>query len=427
MEYKVIGSLLTDNKFIKYYYGKLTPEMFEIPVCREAYTQCIRLYDSGKPINITELKKSLEGSYDNETIAMFFKRCIDNSIYADSEARSLQSAIFDRYRAVELKSLCNSLTYLPKNVNEEIIAINKATENLIKGSELKGHSLEQITNKYKDYYGKEHPPGIKTGIYALDELLVSLEKGDMTVIGARPAVGKSALATQIIMSNAEKGYRVGYFNLEMTEKQIFERIVARYSKIGLLRLRKALQFIGDEQKKYNEAIERIKNYKNLIIYSGSFTTNDIKMHCKNQDFDLVVIDYLQLVKANKSYNNRVSEVGDVSKGIKALAMELKTPVIALSQLNRTKNATDEPTISDLRESGDIEQDASNVMLMWNIDEAGTVKGLKIEKNRQSVLGKVALSFEGSEMEFKAITHKPFEVVEREYKGFKKMSSDNPFD
>ena len=150
MEYKVIGSLLTDNKFIKYYYGKLTPEMFEIPVCREAYTQCIRLYDLGKPINITELKKSLEGSYDNETIAMFFKRCIDNSIYADSEARSLQSAIFDRYRAVELKSLCNSLTYLPKNVNEEIIAINKATENLIKGNELKGHSLEQITNKYKD-------------------------------------------------------------------------------------------------------------------------------------------------------------------------------------------------------------------------------------------------------------------------------------
>ena len=427
MEYKVIGSLLTDNKFIKYYYGKLTPEMFEIPVCREAYTQCIRLYDLGKPINITELKKSLEGSYDNETISMFFKRCIDNSIYADSEARSLQSAIFDRFRAVELKSLCNSLTYLPKNVNEEIIAINKATENLIKGSELKGHSLEQITNEYKDYYGKEHPPGIKTGIYALDELLVSLEKGDMTVIGARPAVGKSALATQIIMSNADKGYRVGYFNLEMTEKQIFERIVARYSKIGLLRLRKALQFIGDEQKKYNEAIERIKAYKNLIIYSGSFTTNDIKMHCKNQDFDLVVIDYLQLVKANKSYNNRVSEVGDVSKGIKALAMELKTPVIALSQLNRTKNATDEPTISDLRESGDIEQDASNVMLMWNIDEAGTVKGLKIEKNRQSVLGKVALSFEGSEMEFKAITHKPFEVVEREYKGFKKMSSDNPFD
>ena len=174
-------------------------------------------------------------------------------------------------------------------------------------------------------------------------------------------------------------------------------------------------------------MERIKNYKNIIIYSGSFTTNDIKMHCKNQDFDLVVIDYLQLVKANKSYNNRVSEVGDVSKGIKALAMELKIPVIALSQLNRTKNATDEPTISDLRESGDIEQDASNVMLMWNIDEAGTVKGLKIEKNRQSVLGKVALSFEGSEMEFKAITHKPFEVVEREYKGFKKMSSDNPFD
>lgn len=426
MEIKIISSLLTDNSFMKHYYGRVKPEMFEIPVCREAYTQCLRLYDLNQPINVTELKKSLQGSLEDDVINELFMRCMGESIYSGTECKSLEKAISDRFKATQLKSLCNSLSFLPKDVNEAIRTLNKATEDMLKGTETKGKTLSVITDRYKDYYGHEHELGIRTGLYELDEILNGLGKGDVTVLGARPAVGKSALATQILVDVADKGKRVGYFNLEMTDQQIFERVISRYSGIGLLRLRKAMNFMTEERQKYDKAIEKVSNNKNLVIFSGSYTPNEMKMLCKNQGFDLIVIDYLQLVKADKTYGNRVAEVGDISKSIKALAMDLKVPVIALSQLNRSKSATDEPSISDLRESGDIEQDASNVLLMWNIDECGNTKGLKVEKNRQGELGKVALKFEGSKMSFETINHKEFDVIVRENQGFKKSDDSNPF-
>ena len=427
MEIKIISSLLTDSSFMKYYYGKVQPEMFEIPVCREAYTQCLRLYDFNQPINLVELKKNMQGTADEDDINELFKRCLNESIYSSSEAKSCQKAICDRFKATQLKSLCNSLSFLPKDVNEAIRTLNKATEDMLKGFETRGSQLSEITAKYESYYGHEHEQGIRTGLYELDEILNGLGKGDVTVLGARPAVGKSALVTQILMNVADKGKRVGYFNLEMTDQQIFERIIARYSGIGLLRLRKAVTFMTEEKKNYDKAIEKVKNNKNLVIFSGSYTPNEMKMLCKNQGFDLIVIDYLQLVKADKAYGNRVAEVGDISKSIKALAMELKVPVIALSQLNRSKSATDEPSISDLRESGDIEQDASNVLLMWNLDEKGTTKGLKVEKNRQGELGKVALNFDGSKMNFDTINHKSFDQVVGDAKLKPTNYSDCPFD
>ena len=171
----------------------------------------------------------------------------------------------------------------------------------------------------------------------------------------------------------------------------------------------------DERTAYAKAIDKVESMKGLYIFSGSYTTTEMKTLCKNMDFDLVVIDYLQLIKTDHSYGNRVAEVGEISKGIKAIAMEMQVPVIALSQLNRSKSSTDEPTISDLRESGDIEQDASTVLLMWNIDLDGKMKGLKVEKNRQGELGKVALSYDGSHMKFDTVNHQKFEQTEKEYK------------
>lgn len=427
MELKIIGSLLTDSDYMKYYYGKVKPEMFTNPLCREAYIQCLRLYDLNQPINITEIKKALEGTADNESILNLIKGCVAETIYSGAEARSCQKAICDRYKATCLRNMCNNLSFLPKDINTTIRELNKATEDMLKGSQTKGISLADVTKQYKDYYGHEHPLGIKTGLYEVDELLVGLDKGDVTVIGARPAVGKSALVTQILMNVADKGHRVGYFNLEMTDKQILERIISRYSGIDLLRLRKAKNFMTEEKAKYNTAIEKIENNKNLILFSGSYTVGEMKFLCKNQGFDLIVIDYLQLVKAEKTYGSREAEIGDISTAIKSMAMELKVPIIELSQLNRKIEATDEPSMNDLRESGRIEQDASNILLLWNIDEAGKTKALKIEKNRQGILGKVALDFDGSKMHFETINHKPFDLIVKERQGFKKITDDNcPF-
>ena len=140
-----------------------------------------------------------------------------------------------------------------------------------------------------------------------------------------------------------------------------------------------------------------------------------------------------MIKAERKYSNRSSEVGDISKALKALAMELNVPVIALSQLNRVSEGRDtkEPTMSELRESGDIEQDASNIFFLWNLDESGEYKGLKVAKQRQGELMKEALQFIGENMKFVEI-EKPFDDVVAEIKkkergdGFKPYNGDCPF-
>lgn len=316
---------------------------------------------------------------------------------------------------------------MPRDIENTIPdIINRLTE-LNANTKEKAHSISEIDKRVGGNYFVEHDNGIRTGFYELDEILLGLNKGDVTVLGARPACGKSVFALNIALNVSEKGKRVAFFNLEMTDAQMYERILCHYSEIGLTRIRKAISYLNDEKPKIDKAREKITKNKNLIIYTGSFTAGEIKNKCNNQNFDLIIIDYLQLVKADRNYGNRVAEVGDISKTIKALAMELEVPVIALSQLNRQLQSTDEPSMNHLRESGDIEQDASNILFLWNVDEQGLVKGLKVDKNRQGELGKIGLKFEGQFMKFDTINQK-FEQVEREWKSFKKSNNNEcPFE
>ena len=140
----------------------------------------------------------------------------------------------------------------------------------------------------------------------------------------------------------------------------------------------------------------------VIISTGSKSISEVRAESRHQQFDVIVIDYLQLVKADRRYSNRSSEVGDISKAIKGLASELHVPIILLSQLNRVSehNETKEPTMAELRESGDIEQDASNIILLWNVSQKNSkYKGLKIEKQRQGETMKEGLQFDGEHMSF----------------------------
>ena len=138
---------------------------------------------------------------------------------------------------------------------------------------------------------------------------------------------------------------------------------------------------------------------------------------------MIVIDYLQLLRSDKWYSNRAAEVGDISKSVKALAMELNIPIIVLSQLNRVSEMREnkEPTMAEMRESGDIEQDASNILLLWNTDaDDNTRKAIKIEKQRQGENGKIGLYFNGSQMRFE-------EVEYQKPDGFMKPEEKTPFD
>lgn len=136
--------------------------------------------------------------------------------------------------------------------------------------------------------------------------------------------------------------------------------------------------------------------------TGSVKPSDIRNECRHLDLDYIVIDYLLLLGSDVKYGNRASEVGAISKAIKALAMELRVHIILLSQLNRISEAkeTKEPAMAEIRESGDVEQDASTIILLWNTDQENrNKKGVKIEKNRQGELGKIPFEFDGAIMQF----------------------------
>ena len=213
----------------------------------------------------------------------------------------------------------------------------------------------------------------------------------------------------------------------MQNKQMYERFIVSESGIGLTRLRRAVRFLGDEEERFDKANETLEKAENIVITSaGSKSVGEIRSESKHMDYDIIIIDYLQLLKAESTYRgNRTAEVGEISRAIKNLAMELNIPIIALSQLNRASVGREdkEPTMSELREAGSIEQDASVIILLWNLDEKdSTKKGCKIEKNRQGQNGKVVMRFNGDYMRFEE-TEEDVQTA----KEWKSADSDNPFD
>ena len=427
----VIGCVLIDSDCLFSVYNMLRPEMFIDEFCGDAYNSILAMYDTGILITIPTLTERLENEkYDHDYVIQSLRECFEaapNSI----EIKAYASTIISEYKSREVRSLFQRCSLKPKDIEGTIADCLTRLEELKANQEVQFKELKQIVEESKDKYFNENVGEglIKTGFYKLDDCLGGLEGGDVTVIGARPAVGKSALVTQIIGYAAKKGHKVGYFNLERNDNQVYERFIAKESGISLLRLRRAKAFLGVEEKNFHDANEKIEKY-NVIISTGGKTVSEIRAISRHQKFELIVIDYLQLIKADRRYANRASEVGDISKAIKALSMELKCPILLLSQLNRTSTHTEEkePSMSELRESGDIEQDASNIILLWNLsDDDPRYKGLKIEKQRQGELLKEALVFDGGYMTFDESNNELWEVQKMLREAGKNRKGSNPFD
>lgn len=398
----VIGCVLIDNGSLYEIYNRLKPQMFSSEFCQDAFAEMLAMYDRGESINVLSLSQILENhKWSPEMIAQELKEC---TLSAPSSVaiKSYADAVIRDYKARTAKELFQNVSLKPCDIDETIAEVLTRLEELQGGNDVQSKSLKKIVKEYKGNYFNENVGKnlIKTGFYKLDDCLGGLEPGDVTVIGARPGVGKSAIVTQMIGQMAAKGYRIGYFNLEMNESQVYERFVSRLAELSLTRVRRAKSFLGGEKEAFNKANEEMSGY-DVIISTGSKSIGEIKAESRHQMFDAIVIDYLQLIKSDRYYENRASEVGQISKDSKALARELKVPVILLSQLNRVseQKETKEPTMSELRESGDIEQDASNIILIWNLSEDRKYKGLKVEKQRQGESMKEGLKFDGEHMKF----------------------------
>lgn len=403
-EQNVIGSLLLDKNCIDKIYNVLSSDMFTSELLGRIYLEFQKGYDNRYDVNPAVIVQKLSSdNFPEYLILEEIKNCTVNTT-TSATVKTYADVIANEHRASMLDNILGSIKVSPNDVSGQIGRIIASLEALQDGKSATSKALPDIVRENKNKYFKDNEEE-KTyiGLSKLDDLLGGLEGGDMIVIGARPAVGKSAFVTQITSYFAECGKKVGFYNLEMQEKQVYERFVVSQSGIGLTRLRRAKKFLGDEKERFDKANEILEQRDSIVITTGSKSVSEIRSESRHMGYDIIIIDYLQLLKADKEYRgNRYAEVGAISKAIKALAMELNIPIIALSQLNRVSEMKDtkEPTMAELREAGDIEQDASVIMLLWNLsNDDKSKKGCKVEKQRQGQTGTVVLKFNGDLMRF----------------------------
>ena len=254
--------------------------------------------------------------------------------------------------------------------------------------------------------GAEEVTGVRTGFFDLDRMTAGLQAGDLIVLAARPSMGKTALALNIAEHVAVKeGLPVVVFSMEMGAAQLALRMVGSLGRIDQQHLRTgALR--DDEWGRLSEAVEKLQKVSVFIDESGSLSPSDLRARARRQarqcgQLGLIVVDYLQLMTGSDSNDeNRATVIGEISRGLKSLAKELKCPVMALSQLNRgVESRTDKrPMMSDLRESGAIEQDADVIMFIYRDEyynkeskEPGIAE-INIGKQRNGPTGTFKLTF-----------------------------------
>jgi len=254
--------------------------------------------------------------------------------------------------------------------------------------------------------------GASTGMLMLDRLTCGLKKTDLLILAARPSMGKTALALNIAL-NAAREVPVAIFSMEMSASQLGQRILSMTSGVQLSGIATGQFDDQDAESMMMSMAELYDARKHVEIDDSTLTMAELRMRARRLkrkfDVGLIVIDYIQLIIGDKSYKgNRVQEVSDISRQLKALAKELNVPVLALSQLNRGAEvrADKRPLLSDLRESGSIEQDADIVMFIYRDDyynensERKNVAEIHVAKNRNGATGRCNLFFDGSKCRFR---------------------------
>lgn len=305
------------------------------------------------------------------------------------------------------KSEKNMMTISKTRTGSEFRSIQevlfKAQEDLEKLSQLKG----EIT-------------GLSTGFYALDKITSGLQPNQLIIIAARPAMGKTAFALNLATNAAKaSGKKVAIFNLEMNAEQLAMRMLSSEGQIDGVKLTKG-RLEHNDWKRVNEAISRLAETNIYINDNLSITLNEIRAVCRRLasegDLGLIVIDYLQLINLGTYTGNRQQEISEISRSLKTLAMELAIPIVALAQLSRSVEARDDkrPMLSDLRESGSIEQDADLVAFLYrddyynkeaSIDENTSQSEFIIRKHRNGPTATVDLIFKRNTSTFVNFTNK----------------------
>ena len=418
----VCGCLLIDSRLIDDVYRKLDSSDFTDNNCLAIYLTVTALAEEHaiKDITLIEILEWLVNNYKQDRTywmhyLMTLMDCVPSTVNYDQYIHAIKKASFNRKLKNVLQDGINNLDH-NNSASEvcDIVASNleEISKHNIEELPFKtvGEIAEQVINNTEEAYKKgDKILGLDTGYEALNETINGLQKSNLIILAARPAVGKSALALNIANNIAKKGKHVAYFSLEMSSEQLVQRLIANYSSVSLTKIQNGL--LKEEDWKFlMQSLEKIKTLPIHIDQTMAYSVSDIRQRClqlkaQNQ-LDCIVIDYLQLITA-EHMGNRVDEVGYISRELKKLAQTLEVPVLALSQLSRSVEQRQDktPLLSDLRESGSIEQDADIVMFLHRNNNAGVFVteglpvSLTIAKNRQGKLGTCEFIFIGKNSRF----------------------------
>ena len=448
-EQSVIGTILVSNEIFDEINTIISSKNFYDPMHQKIFEAIESLIYKGMLANPITLKNYFENEKDDLNVPDYLVKVTKFST-SSRQAIEYSRIIYDMFVRRELIKISEGtidsaklkdLNISGKNIieNSEKLLFDLAEKgsfnsSLVKFDEALKFTIEMATNAYKN---EEGIVGVPTGLTDIDDRLGGLHKSDLIIIAGRPSMGKTALATNIAFHAASKLQESGkkstvaFFSLEMSSEQLSTRILAEQSRIKSNDIRRGK--ISDEQ--FDKFIETSKNISELPLYidetpaiSIAAVSNRARRIKRLFGLEMIVVDYIQLMRgpANNA-NNRVQEISQITQGLKAIAKELSVPVLALSQLSRAVEQRDDhkPLLSDLRESGSIEQDADVVMFVYRAayylerkePQAATVEHAEwqakmseiahlaqiiIAKQRHGPTGNVDLEFEAMFTKFKDI-------------------------
>lgn len=351
---------------------------------------------------------TVKNKLTDEKNILSYLATLSENIYSTT-AESVYKKLIELTKKRQMQKLLNESATKIKDAENIDIDIEKVIKELnkIEDREIKEESLKEQIIDTLDMIEKnmknKNDYSLYTGMLDLDQLTCGLHNEELTIIGARPGMGKTTFALQIADYIAKKKIPVMFISLEMSEEQIITKLIAKETRINSTKMRLGTLTDQEAVKVYEAGAELEE--KSLYITSNLRTIQQIEVEARKlknkKNIGLIIIDYIQLIKSSQKFNLREQEVADITRTLKLLTLELKIPIIGLCQLNR--NATrQEPMLSDLRESGAIEQDADNVIFIYQEEEtdaAAPVVTIKLAKQRAGSTGKVNMVFRKVYSEF----------------------------
>lgn len=431
-EQAVLGAVIIDPKCLNEIAVQMKTEYFYIPQHREIYSAMSAMYELSQTIDFVSLLEKLksDGVYDEAGGKAYLTQLVQ-TVPSAANVLTYVAIIRERYYA---RALMTAAQDIIKDVNENEMDSGRLLDNaeqrifeIRQGREISGltHIKSVIENETYDRLSKMADPetradyiGIPCGIGDLDRMITGLNKSDLIILGARPGMGKTSFALNIVRNVAmNTGRTVCFFSLEMTRDQLAQRMLSSEAGIKSEKLRTG-ELDDDEWTRLAQAGDALSKANIYFDETSSITVPEMKAKLRRmKQVDLVVIDYLGLMKSARQTENRVQEVSEITRNLKIMAKDLKVPVIACAQLSRgteTKGKSHRPALSDLRESGSIEQDADIVLFLYReayydgekADDEDRSDETRAEcivaKNRHGEIGTVDLHWDGQFTRFTSV-------------------------